>query len=131
MLKEQVIRFYSDLWNLKKLDEMPSILLPEFSFRGSLGDVKQGYSGFAEYVNKVHSALSDYHCDIEDLIEEDQKVFAKMKFTGTHCEELLGYPATFKEVNWDGCAIFTFIQRKISDVWVLGDLYSLEAQLKG
>ena len=30
-----------------------------------------------------------------------------------------------KRVEWVGAAVFTFESRKITDVWVLGDLYGL------
>lgn len=130
MHKDQVRRFYEVLWDAHDKKAMPSILHDNFSFRGSLGQEKRGHKGFAEYVDMVHKALGDYKCIIEDLVEEGNKVFAKMSFTGFHRDEFMGFLPSHKRVTWNGCALFTFEGDRISDVWVLGDLKSLENQLK-
>ena len=78
----------------------------------------------------VHKALDNYQCIIDELIEEDNKIFAKMKFTGVHQDEFMGYLPTNRSVSWVGCALFTFSKNKMSDIWVLGDLKGLEEQLK-
>ena len=41
----------------------------------------------------------------------------------------LGYPATFKRVQWVGAALFRVDGNKVSDLWVLGDLDALREQL--
>lgn len=130
MHKEQVRRFYEVLWDAHDREAMPSILHEDFTFRGSLGQEKRGHEGFAEYVDMVHNALGDYKCIIENLVEEGEKVFAKMSFTGIHQDEFLGYSPSHKRLTWNGCALFTFEGERISDVWVLGDLKSLEDQLR-
>ena len=130
MHKDQVRRFYEVLWDANDKTVMPSILHENFSFRGSLGQQKQGYQGFSDYVDMVHKALGDYQCIIEELVEEGDKVVAKMTFTGIHREQLMGYLPSHKRVSWAGCALFTFEGERICDVWVLGDLKSLENQLK-
>lgn len=128
--KGQVHRFYEVLWNARELEGMASILHEDFTFRGSLGERKKGRDGFAEYVERVHAALGDYRCVVEELVEEGDKVFAKMIFGGIHRGRLLGRDPTGKRLEWRGCALFTFRGRRISDLWVLGDLKALEDQLR-
>ena len=128
--KVQVHRFYEVLWNAHDLDAIPSVLHDDFTFRGSLGDEKRGHKGFTEYVNKVHAALGDYRCTVEVLVEERDNVFAKMGFGGVHRGPFMGYKPSGKRVQWTGCALFTFRDEKVSDLWVLGDLKGLEDQLK-
>jgi predicted ester cyclase len=53
-----------------------------------------------------------------------------MTFTGIHRDKFMGFNPTQKRVSWNGCALFTFDGELIRDVWVLGDLKSLEEQLK-
>ena len=48
-----------------------------------------------------------------------------MLFSGTHRREFFGYRPTLKRVEWVGAAVFTFESRKITDLWVLGDLHGL------
>ncbi|NQY22881.1 MAG: ester cyclase [Campylobacteraceae bacterium] len=129
MHKLQVRKFYEVLWDAHNKEEIASVLHEDFTFRGSLGQEKKGHKGFSGYVDMLHNALGDYKCIIEELVEEENKVFAKMSFTGIHKAKFLNYEPSQKRVTWKGCALFTFKGEKISDVWVLGDLKNLENQL--
>jgi len=130
MLKQQVRMFYQLLWDAHDKSAMPAILHTDFSFRGSLGQQTQGHDGFAAYVDLVHRALGDYRCHISELVEEDNRVFARMSFSGIHRDDLLGFPPTGHRISWHGCALFTFEDKLIRDAWVLGDLYGLQQQLE-
>jgi predicted ester cyclase len=77
------------------------------------------------YVDFVHNALDNYCCDIIDLVVENQKAFARMRFHGIHRGEFFGYAPTGRLVEWAGAALFTFRDDKIEDLWVLGDVHSL------
>ncbi|MDH5408976.1 MAG: ester cyclase [Gammaproteobacteria bacterium] len=128
---ESIVRlFYDEIWNKHNLELVTEIIHEQFQFRGSLGDEKNGPDEFCDYVEMVHQALSDYHCAIEELLCNDNKAFAKMRFSGKHVGHLLGYDKTGKAVSWAGAALFTFAENKIIDLWVLGDLTSLHQQLQ-
>ena len=109
---------------------MPQVLHQNVRFRGSLGDETVGHAGFGAYVERVHRGLASYQCIIEDMVAEGHQVFTKMRFTGVHQGDFMGYPPTGQTVSWSGAALFTFDGERVSDVWVLGDLVSLNAQLK-
>lgn len=127
---DQVRKFYEVIWNQHNRDAIPEVLHENVKFRGSLGQDKRGHSGFAEYLDMVHEALSEYQCTVDELVFEPGRVFAKMKFTGIHKGKFMGYLPTGKRITWSGAALFTFAQGKVTDLWVLGDLKSLESQLE-
>ena len=54
-----------------------------------------------------------------------------MLFSGIHTGMFMGYPATSKCVSWSAAALFNFTNDKVTSLWVLGDLTSLERQLSG
>jgi predicted ester cyclase len=126
---DQVRRFYDRIWNIPDLAAIPAVLHPGITFRGSLGSVRQGHSDFADYVRSVTTALSGYRCEIEQLVADGDLVAARMLFSGRHTGEFLGRAPTGQTVTWAGAAFFTFERELIRDVWVLGDLVSLYAQL--
>ncbi len=128
--KNHVRKFYEAIWNAHDKSAMQPLLHEHFVFRGSLGHETRGHGGFAEYVDMVHHALGDYRCIVEELVSEGDKVFAKMAFSGIHQNEFLGFAPTQRRVSWSGCALFTFQGERIAELWVLGDLKSLEEQLK-
>lgn len=130
MQKNQVRRFYEEIWNANDISVIPEVLHENFTFRGSLGHEIRGYEGFIAYVDMVHKGLSDYRCIIDELVTEGDKVCAKMNFSGFHQDEFMGYMPSGKRLNWAACAFFTFERQRISDLWVLGDLQSLELQLE-
>jgi steroid delta-isomerase-like uncharacterized protein len=121
--------FYEELWNKHDTSQIPELLHEDFSFRGSLGQEQHGHTGFAAYVDFVHAALSDYRCEIQEMIVEGNKAFARLRFSGMHRAEFFGYQPTGKRVKWLGAAVFTFAGEKISALWVLGDVHSLLQQL--
>jgi predicted ester cyclase len=90
--------FYEEIWNCGNKAKIPELLHEGFTFRGSLGQTKRGRDGFAEYVEFVRDAFSEYRCEIQEVCE-GSKVFAKVLFSGIHRKEFLGYPATFKRVD--------------------------------
>lgn len=122
--------FYDVLWNKHDKTVIPEILHPELTFRGSLGEEKSGPGGFEEYLDFIHNALGNFKCEILDTVSEGNKLFAKMDFSGVHQNELFGCPATNRHVSWKGAALFTFEDALIKELWVLGDVYGLIAQLK-
>lgn len=125
----QVVRFYEELWNLPDLSLMPELLRPDITFRGSLGDERTGHDQFADYVTSVTSALGGYRCDIVQLVAEPERVAARMVFSGVHRGRFLGVDPSGAHVSWAGAAFFSFAGELIRDLWVLGDMAGLRAQL--
>ncbi len=127
--EKQVRIFYEIIWNQHDKSVIPDVIHDSFIFRGSLGPEKIGHSGFIVYMDMVHNALGNYTCTILDIVAEQSKVFAKMEFSGIHQKEFMGFKQTDRKISWQGAALFHFNNNKISSLWVLGDLKSLEQQL--
>jgi len=126
MTPRQIVEaFYADIWNRNDKSRIPELLQPGFTFRGSLGSTCVGHAEFASYVDSVHEALESYHCEIVELVIENKKAFARMRFSGLHRGVFFGYPPTGKKVEWVGAALFTFQEGKVADLWVLGDVHGL------
>jgi len=127
--KEVVRIFFKELWDHADKSLIPKLFHPDFTFRGSLGRELRGHEQFAGYVGLVTTALGDYTSDILDMVEEGNKVWAKLRYHGYHRGELLGYPPTGKHVWWYGTPFFTFEGAKVRDLWVLGDIHGLIGRL--
>lgn len=124
-----VERFYEEIWNRQDPLAIDRLCDEDLVFRGSLGEERRGRRGFAEYVSIVTSALDDYRCDILDLVVENDRAFARMRFSGVQRGELLGFAPTHRRVEWAGAALFRVEEGTIRELWVLGDLNGLRAQL--
>ena len=122
-------RFYHEVWN--RADEAPAheILAPDFRFRGSLGPEKRGVAGFIEYMRTVHAALADYTCTILEIIEQGERAAVRLRFAGVHRGPFFGVEPTGREIAWAGAAFFGFSGGRIAELWVLGDVDAVKAQL--
>lgn len=127
--KAIVRRFYEIIWNRDDRSIIPELLHEDFTMRGSLGLVKAGHAGFSNYIDFIRNALDKYHCEIVDMVEEGNKLYARIVYSGIHKGELFGYAPTYARLQWDGIAAFTFSDGKISDIWVLGDVHGVRMQL--
>lgn len=128
--KDLIEEWYLEMWNKWNVDIIPEILISEVTFRGSLGQEKVGYNGLKEYIDYIKSAFPDFHNEIELIITENNKSFAKLKYSGTHKGEIFGFQPSHKKIEYYGSAVFSFENEKITDVWVLGDVFNLIEQLK-
>lgn len=129
-LKGLVVEFYERIWNQKDLQAIGLLMSPSVRFRGSLGNEARGHKAFQEYVIDVLSALKPYRCLIADMLAEENRVFARMTFEGRHVGHFQGYMPTNAWLKWSGCALFSFENQRITELWVLGDLYALHQQLR-
>ena len=125
-----VNRFYDEVWNRPDISVIPKLFHEDCIFRGSLGTERRGHQGLAEYVREVTGALSDYRCDIEALVVEGERAFAKMRFTGRHTGQFLDFAPTGQEISWSGAALFECEKGRVRSLWVLGDVAGLTALLK-
>lgn len=121
--------FYARIWNAGDPSAPDDLLSEDFSFRGSLGPEMRGRKAFIEYVQSVRTALARYHCEILDCVAEENKAFAKMRFSGIHVAPFRGFKPTQRPVHWLGAALFRFENQTIAELWVLGDLAGLDSLL--
>jgi len=123
------LRFYDVMWNTWDESAVPEALASDVDFRGSIGVRARGHAGVVEYMRLIRDAFPDFHNRIDDLVAEDDKVVARLTYTGTHLGPLLEHAATGRKVTYSGAAFFEIANGKIRHVWVLGDALSLMRQI--
>jgi steroid delta-isomerase-like uncharacterized protein len=124
-----VRRYYQDLWNAWNLSVADDILAEDFRFRGSLGLETCGRSGFIGYVRTIRQAFPDFHNQIVQIIAEDNRVVARLNYSGTHRGRIFEIDATGRRFSYDGVAIFASGGGQLISGWVLGDRCALLDQL--
>jgi len=122
--------FYKHIWNAGDRSAVGRLLSKEFLFRGSLGTESRGHLPFWTYVCDIRSALAEYHCEIIECVSESDRAFLKMRFSGRHVGVFRGHPPTGLPVHWHGAALFRFDHERIVELWVLGDLATLDQMLR-
>jgi steroid delta-isomerase-like uncharacterized protein len=128
--RDLIRRFYEELWNPFDKRKIPELLTDDVKFRGSLGQEKFGHAGFTEYMDLIQAAFPDFTNQVEEIISEDDRAFARLSYRGTHHGTIFGIPPTSRRVEYTGAAVFRFRGEKIAEVWVLGDVHRLLQQLR-
>src|SRR2546421_1199532 len=90
--------------------------LASVRFRGSLGQSKSGHAEFEEYIDFVRRAFPDFSNEIEEVISEGDKAFARLTYRGTHRGELFNIAATGRRIQHASAAVFRFRGDKIDEV---------------
>lgn len=121
--------FYRDMWNVFDVSVLDDITSADVTFRGSLGNATVGREQLAGYVRHVQAAFPDFSNEIVELVSDDSRVFARLRYRGTHRGPLGDLPPTGRSVTYDGAALFHVADGVIVDVWVLGDRAALAEQL--
>jgi steroid delta-isomerase-like uncharacterized protein len=124
-----VRRFYDDLWNAWDDTAVPQVLHHDLRFRGSLGQETSGIEEWRAYRDGVRRSAPDFHNAIVDLVVARHRAAARLRWSGTHTGSLLGVPPTGRRFGYDGAAFFTVSDGLLAEVWVVGDLAALRAQL--
>lgn len=121
--------FYMDLWDKADLSLVPKIFHRDFTFRGSLGLCSLATSNSATMWRWLTRAIGDYTSDILELVEEDNRVSGKLRFSAIHRETLFGEVPPNAHVWWYGAPLFTFDGPLVRNLWVLGGIYGLRSRL--
>ena len=75
------------------------------------------------------AAFPDMKVTTDDIIAEGDKVVIRWTVTGTHQGELMGIPASGKQVTWSGMTIYRFADGKIVESWWSYDAMGMMQQI--
>ena len=108
--KEVIRRMFQEIINEGHLDKVDELFDPEFTSETPQGTLDR--DGFREYVKMWRAGFSDIHCEVDDLVEEGDRVAWSVRATGTHDGEFMGIPPTHRVVDFDSLNIGEFREGK-------------------
>ena len=124
--------FYADLWEAGDLTRLPALMHEDVAFQGTFGQTMRGLEAFGAYVRSVRHAFSTYRCEVLDLLGEDDRVAARIRFSGRHdAGPFLDAAPSGRILTWEGVGFFTLDAGRIRHLWVMGDMLGLLGQLRG
>jgi predicted ester cyclase len=90
---------------------------------------KTGRDGVKEIIRVLRTAFPDLRATIEDLSEDRDKLWARVRFSGTNSGELMGTAATGKRANFEAIDCVRFVDGKLAEHWGVVDMLGLLQQL--
>jgi steroid delta-isomerase-like uncharacterized protein len=88
-----------------------------------------GALAIKEVFTTLLRAYPDLHIEVDDLIEEGDKVVARQTVTGTHLGEYMGLAPTGRHVAYNEVFIFRYVDGRIAETWGVVDVLSQMKQL--
>lgn len=88
-----------------------------------------GRDAAKEQISMMQKAISDLRFNVDELVQEDNKVVARVTLTGTHTGEFMGIPATGNKLEVKAIDVFHFRDGKISDHWGVTDSGAMMMQM--
>lgn len=129
--KQLARRFYEEVCNQQRFDLIDEFVAEEYEHHNpSLPpELQHGRANFQQIVMMFFSAFPDLQGTIEDLIAEDDKVVARLRWRGTHGGELMGIPASGNPVDFSVMEIYRIAGGKMVEGWAALDVMNLMQQL--
>jgi steroid delta-isomerase-like uncharacterized protein len=75
----------------------------------------EGIPAFKDVLTAVHAALAGLEIDLGDPIAEGDRVAVEWTMRGTHKGDLMGIPASGKDVSWSGITIYRIEGGRVVD----------------
>src|SRR5271167_4372525 len=95
-----VIRtFVEEVINQGRLERADDLVAVDFVELDPLGGQRQGREGLKEVIGQMRSAFPDIYWVLDEMVAEDDKVFSRFTWSGTHRGAFLGIPATGRDVR--------------------------------
>ncbi|MFM9047139.1 MAG: ester cyclase [Cyanobium sp.] len=112
---KEVVQAFFDVYNTKDYDNLTSCMCTNYCDH-TLPQVRS-IADAITILQSTHSAFPDMRVEILDLIEEDDRVVFRGRFSATHLGSFLGYSPTGKHVRFEAIEIFQLRDQKIIASW--------------
>ena len=113
-------------FNKGNLDALNALFAPDYQeHQFELGP---NLEGMKQDIRFLRTAFPDFHLEIEDMVANEDEVWARMTGSGTHKGPFMGPPTgkTFKITVFD---VLRFKNGQISDHWGVPDRFAIMSQL--
>jgi predicted ester cyclase len=127
--KNAIRKTMEEIWNKGNLDLIPELFTTDYVSHSQLGADTKGHEGFRQMVTSTRAAFPDYHCAIENLVAEGDKVVCFFTQTGTNTGTFGGIAPTGKKWTSKAMFITTMKDGKSADTWAISNPLVAYSQL--
>lgn len=91
--------------------------------------LRPGAEGVKDTIRTLRTWFSDFRLAVEDVAEVGDKVWVRVRASGTHTGPIMGRPATGKRVELDVIDVGRFEDGKLVEHWGVPDQLGMMLQL--
>ncbi|MBD3183245.1 T9SS type A sorting domain-containing protein [Candidatus Poribacteria bacterium] len=131
MMNEAIsARIWDEIWNQGNLDLADELVAEDFVLHDPVSGDVAGLEIFKQFVGMYHTAFPDFQFTVEDRMAVGDKVMIRFSFQGTHEGELMGMPASGKQINLTGIVVEQYKDGKAVESWSEWDALGLMQHLE-
>jgi steroid delta-isomerase-like uncharacterized protein len=127
--KAVIASFVEEVINKGRLERVDDLVALDFAELDPLPGQQPGSEGLKQVIGAFRNAFPDIHWVIEEMVGEDDKVFSRFTWHGTHRGEFFGVPATGKPITVKGMVVDRVVAGKMAESRILMDGLSMMRQL--
>jgi steroid delta-isomerase-like uncharacterized protein len=115
--------------NQKDISALETYFSPHLTDHALPPGLPPGLEGRKIFASALLAAFPDLQVEVEELVAEGEKVVTRYSVRGTHKGDLMGVPATGKEISITGIAIDRFENGQSVEHWEIIDQLGMMQQL--
>lgn len=120
-LKAAIAQTWARAWDDGDVDALDGLLAPGFTRRTQGSDAALSAADLKKEILATREAFPDLRTTIEEILLDGNRVAIFWTSTGTHQAELLGIPATRRQVVTYGSNLCTLSDGRLTDEQVTWD----------
>lgn len=118
---KDIVRRWQEAYNTGDLDELDKVLAPNWASNAWLDGVPQTVEAAKEGGRGMLALFPDYHCRIDELVAEGDRVMMRWTASATHNAEVFGVAPTGRLLEWAGISLFEVKGGRITGHWAFGE----------
>jgi predicted ester cyclase len=111
--------FIEDVWNRRNPSAVDRYLASNFIEHNQ--NLPPGLDGRKQFVAAVLAGFSDYRAEVQEILAEDDRVVARVLWTGTQDGPFLGRAATGNKLRFSTADFFRIENGKLAEHWDVVD----------
>jgi steroid delta-isomerase-like uncharacterized protein len=127
--KAIIVRMLEQLFNEGRIDLVEEFFAEDYVEVIAGQPPATGYERLREAIGMVRNAFADFHLSIDEMVAEGDRVAIRWTTTGTHHGELLGIPASGKQIEHSGATFYRLANGRLVEIWFLADMLVLRQQI--
>lgn len=129
-LKATMTRVYEEVFNQGNFDAIDEVIADDFVEHESLPPgIPNGKEAPVAMAKMIRAGFPDFHVTVEDMLQDGDKVVARVRFAGTHRGEFMGIPPTSNAFDIPVIDIIEFRDGKAIAHWGVMDMAGMMEQL--
>ncbi len=121
--------FFEDLCNGRKREMAPELLTADHAYHDpQVPAAGTGPAGMVDTLRPFQDQI-DGHWEVQDVLPSGDTVTVRWRGHGVHKDELMGIPATGKEIHVDAISVLRFEHGKIAENWTVWDTLGMLQQI--